>query len=131
MPFSRDVPDSGMEPTYLSSPALAGAFFTTSGTREAHDTEDSCSKGDGEEAVEAQRCGGCPCKAPARPRGGGGRAKSPALHPQGKRTDVQRMKRHHIKHCLGNTVLNKMEKTTVTGLIRAFRSGERGVCTIP
>ena len=28
MPFSRDLPDPGMEPASLKSPALAGGFFT-------------------------------------------------------------------------------------------------------
>ena len=32
MPSSRDLPDPGMEPTSLMSPALAGRFFTTSTT---------------------------------------------------------------------------------------------------
>ena len=31
-PFSRGLPDSGIEPTSLISPALAGGFFTTSDT---------------------------------------------------------------------------------------------------
>ena len=35
MPFSRDLPDPGTEPVSLTSPALAGGFFTTSATREA------------------------------------------------------------------------------------------------
>ena len=34
MPFSRDLPDPGMEPTFLMSPAMAGGFFTTSTTWE-------------------------------------------------------------------------------------------------
>ena len=29
MPSSRDVPDSGIEPVSLMSPALAGGLFTT------------------------------------------------------------------------------------------------------
>ena len=34
LPFSPpgDLPDSGMEPASLASPALAGGFFTTSAT---------------------------------------------------------------------------------------------------
>ena len=28
MPFFRDLPDPGMEPASLKSPALAGGFFT-------------------------------------------------------------------------------------------------------
>ena len=32
----EDVPDPGIEPTPLTSPALAGGFFTTSTTWEAH-----------------------------------------------------------------------------------------------
>ena len=31
-----DLPDPGMEPVSLMSPALAGRFFTTSATSEAH-----------------------------------------------------------------------------------------------
>ena len=31
-----DLPDPGIEPTFLTSPALAGGFFTTSATWEAH-----------------------------------------------------------------------------------------------
>ena len=34
-PPPGDLPDSGIEPTSLKSPALAGRFFTTSATREA------------------------------------------------------------------------------------------------
>ena len=34
MPFSRDLPDAGIEPTSLTSPALAGGSFTTSTTWE-------------------------------------------------------------------------------------------------
>jgi len=33
-PSSGDLPDPGIEPTSLVSPALAGRFFTTSGTLE-------------------------------------------------------------------------------------------------
>ena len=32
---SRDLPDPGIEPSSLESPALAGGFFTTSATWEA------------------------------------------------------------------------------------------------
>ena len=35
MPFSRGLPYSGIEPKSLTSPALAGRFFTTSATWEA------------------------------------------------------------------------------------------------
>ena len=35
MPFSRDLPDPGIKPTSLTSPALAGGFFTTRATWEA------------------------------------------------------------------------------------------------
>ena len=35
IPFSRDLPDPGIEPTSFMSPALAGGFFTTSATWEA------------------------------------------------------------------------------------------------
>ena len=34
VPFSRDLPDPGIEHTSLMSPALAGIFFTTSTTWE-------------------------------------------------------------------------------------------------
>ena len=34
-PFPGDLPDPGIEPTSLVSPALAGGFFTTSATWEA------------------------------------------------------------------------------------------------
>ena len=33
--FSRDLPDPGIKPVSLTSPRLAGRFFTTSTTREA------------------------------------------------------------------------------------------------
>ena len=36
MPYSRDLPDPGIEPVSLMSPALAGGFFTTSTTQESH-----------------------------------------------------------------------------------------------
>ena len=36
MPSSGDLPDPGMEPTSLMSPALAGGIFTTSTVWEAH-----------------------------------------------------------------------------------------------
>ena len=35
-PPPGDLPDPGIEPTSLMSPALAGRFFTTSATWEAH-----------------------------------------------------------------------------------------------
>ena len=35
-PAPGDLPDPGIEPTSLMSPALAGRFFTTSATWEAH-----------------------------------------------------------------------------------------------
>ena len=35
MSFSRDLPDPGIKPVSLASPALAGAFFKTSATWEA------------------------------------------------------------------------------------------------
>ena len=35
MPFSRDLPDPGMEPASLKSPALAGGFFTINANWEA------------------------------------------------------------------------------------------------
>ena len=31
----EDLPDPGIEPLFLTSPALAGEFFTTNATREA------------------------------------------------------------------------------------------------
>ena len=34
-PTPRDLPDSGIKPTFLASPALAGGFFTTNATWEA------------------------------------------------------------------------------------------------
>ena len=37
-PSPRDLPDPGIEPMALASPALAGRFFTTSTIREAHRT---------------------------------------------------------------------------------------------
>ena len=39
MPSSRDLPDPGMEPMSLMSPALAGGFLATSATREAHNAQ--------------------------------------------------------------------------------------------
>ena len=36
MPPSGDLPDPGIEPASLISPALAGGFLTTSAPREAH-----------------------------------------------------------------------------------------------
>ena len=36
VPFSRDLPNLGIEPPSLTSPALAGGFFTTSDLWEAH-----------------------------------------------------------------------------------------------
>ena len=36
MPSSRVLPNSGIRPTSLASPALAGGFFTTNATWEAH-----------------------------------------------------------------------------------------------
>ena len=35
MPSSRDLPDPGIEPASLTSPALAGGFFTTGANWEA------------------------------------------------------------------------------------------------
>jgi len=34
-PSPRDLPDPGIEPVFLASPALAGGFFTTCATCEA------------------------------------------------------------------------------------------------
>ena len=34
MPSPEDLPDSGIETAFLTSPALAGGFFTTSATWE-------------------------------------------------------------------------------------------------
>ena len=41
LPFPplRDLPDPGIEPKSLLSPALAGGFFTTSTTWEAHEVK--------------------------------------------------------------------------------------------
>ena len=41
MPFppSRDLPNPGMEPLSLTSPALAGEFFTTSATQKKYRDE--------------------------------------------------------------------------------------------
>ena len=36
LPSPRNHPDPGTEPAFLMSPALAGSFFTTSTTLEAH-----------------------------------------------------------------------------------------------
>ena len=36
-PPPGDVPDPGIKPTSLMSPALAGGFYATSGTWEAHE----------------------------------------------------------------------------------------------
>ena len=36
MPSSRGLPNPGIKPVSLKSPALAGGFFTTSATCEAH-----------------------------------------------------------------------------------------------
>ena len=38
-PSSGDLPDPGIKPPLLVSPALAGRFFTTSATWEAHITQ--------------------------------------------------------------------------------------------
>ena len=35
-PGPRDLPDPGIKPTSLMSPALAGGFFTTKATREIY-----------------------------------------------------------------------------------------------
>ena len=39
MPISRDLPDPGIEPASLLSPALAGGFLSTNATWEAHGPE--------------------------------------------------------------------------------------------
>ena len=39
MPFSRDLPDSGIELAALMSPALAAVFFATSATREVRGSQ--------------------------------------------------------------------------------------------
>ena len=41
-PSPEDLPDPGIEPVSLLSPALAGRFFTTSATREALETACQC-----------------------------------------------------------------------------------------
>ena len=38
-PVPEDLPDPGIELVSLTSPALAGGFFTTSTTWEAHSTQ--------------------------------------------------------------------------------------------
>ena len=43
-PPPENLPDPGIEPTSLVSPALAGGFFTTSTTWEAHDFHSTMSK---------------------------------------------------------------------------------------
>ena len=43
-PSPGDVPDPGVIPVSLVSPALAGGFFTTSTTWEAHDFHSTMSK---------------------------------------------------------------------------------------
>ena len=45
-PPPGDLPDSGIEPASLMSPALAGGFFTTSATWEAHDDAGSLQNGE-------------------------------------------------------------------------------------
>ena len=44
MPSSLDLPNQGIEPDSLMSPALAGEFFTTSATWEAQDENHTASK---------------------------------------------------------------------------------------
>ena len=44
---AEDLPDPGIEPRSLASPALAGRFFTSSGTREAHKPQQVNIKVDG------------------------------------------------------------------------------------
>ena len=39
--LQRDLPDPGIEPLSLASPALAGGFFTTSATWETQDQDGS------------------------------------------------------------------------------------------
>ena len=39
LPLPGYLPDSGIEPTFLMSPALAGGFFTSSDTSEALETQ--------------------------------------------------------------------------------------------
>ena len=41
-PSSGDLPDPGTTPTFLTSPALVGRFFTTSATWKAPDTSCCC-----------------------------------------------------------------------------------------
>ena len=43
-PPRRDLPDPGIEPTSLTSPALAGGFFTMSATWEAPSSTHQCFK---------------------------------------------------------------------------------------
>ena len=55
MPSSGDLPDSGIEPASLMSPALAGGFFTTSATWEAHDDSGSLQNGELGQWLEQHR----------------------------------------------------------------------------
>ena len=41
-PPPGDLPDSGIEPVFLMSPALAGRFFTTSATKKPHRLSQVC-----------------------------------------------------------------------------------------
>ena len=43
-PPPGDLPNSGIEPAFLMSPALAGGLFTTSGTWEAQDKDNGNKK---------------------------------------------------------------------------------------
>ena len=43
-PPTGDLPDPGIKPASLTSPALAGGFFTTNATWEAHLGQDHCTK---------------------------------------------------------------------------------------
>ena len=60
MPSSRDLPDSGIEPTSLPSPALAGGFFTTSTIWETHITGGSVVKNQPANAGDTGDAGAVP-----------------------------------------------------------------------
>ena len=117
-----------MEPVSLT---LADGFFSTSAAWETRNTDDNCLKGASEEETKAQRYGGCPGRGPVWPGGGGGRSKPTALHPQGKLTGIQRMNGRCIKNFGKHCIKQNQKDVFIAGLLRAFRSGGRGACSIP
>ena len=64
MSFSRDLPDPGIKPMSLMSPALAGRFLATSATWEAHrtlaqkrdDRRQNLAKGSGQKTKGGGHC---------------------------------------------------------------------------